>query len=148
MRHFSTACIASIALQGCVATQPSTTVANDNFVGCYKVTSQALASNSKIKVEADMRLANEPVRTPWGTFSKVLEGIPDGSFKDTGGYWFFDRGQLQMVWSNNGLSGFEIVVHADGNQFSGVAHEYWDFEPHITKEKKMFLKRMKCEVGQ
>ncbi|WP_347261242.1 hypothetical protein [Rudaea sp.] len=146
MWRLFTVCVALGTLQGCVATRPP--AASDDFVGCYKVRSQALASNSKLKIEANMRLTSEPAWTPWGTFSRVLEGTPDGGFKDTNGYWVFERGQLVMIWSNNGLSGFEIVVHPQGDEFVGTAHEYWDVEPRITKEKKMFLKRVECDALQ
>jgi hypothetical protein len=146
MKRLFIAGVALIALQSCIGTKHAS--AAGGVEGCYKVISQALSPNSKLRVEADMRLVTNTTWTPWGTFPKALEGTPDGNFKFTGGYWAFEKGELKIVWSNNGLSGFEIITQHKGERLEGVAQEFWDFEPHITNTKKMFLIPMKCGSSQ
>lgn len=137
---------ATLAIAACGETK--LTAISDGIEGCYKVTSQALADNSKLRPEVDMHIVGEIAPRPWGNFHKVLEGTTDGSFVDNNGYWLFDRGTLKIVWSNNGLSGFEVLVQPKGDGFEGIAQEFWDVEPQVTRTRKFFLKRTVCNSNK
>lgn len=144
MRTLRIVCLAALSVFGCTNTKP--TISGDDFVGCYKVTSQRYEPGSALRNEVDVRIVTDTTKTPWGTFPKVLERSPSGTFVDNNGYWKIQRnGKINLIWSNNSLSGFEMVLQPKGRNFEGVAHEFWDVAPNITNPKKIWLERKPCE---
>jgi hypothetical protein len=142
MRLSFVTCIAAALTSACAGPRP--TVAPADPIGCYEVTSRGLDKGAKLRAEVNMRIVGETNDTMWGKLPKVLEGRPDGTFVDNGGYWEYKNGSLRAAWTNNRLSGFEILVSANEKGFEGIAQEFWDFPPYVSRKKLFYMKRITC----
>jgi hypothetical protein len=122
-------------------------------VGCYAVfvgeTSSSSPQSRKpvhlVRVK-DIRLTLEHATTPWtgGQIFKVMPLTSADEFTYIASYWQLKRERLSIIWSNNGLSGVEMILTPTSNGFEGTIKNFWDFGPSTSDERPVVLTRRPC----
>ena len=127
--------------------------ADEDLSGCYAVQLGPLTSgapNSVVNQGLDakaIRLTHDPTQAPWGTGKGwlVLPAKSSERFSYATAYWVGDGREVVITWSNNGLSGYRVMVRPVGGRLEGTAANFWDFKPHITNERRVVLERISCQ---
>lgn len=99
-------------------------------VGCYSVvvaekseTSPSQLRKPEHLVRAkNIRLTSKHTSTPWpsGEMFQVLSATPLDSFAFGASYWQWKKEGLAITWSNNGLSGVEMILKPTASGFEGT----------------------------
>jgi hypothetical protein len=129
------------------STVPNASVAD--FVGCYAV-SEFVADGkgrSERKVESKaIRLLPDLAKNSWGKSGlRVEPASPKEKFNFKVSYWLEKDGAIEIVMSNNGLSGVRGQMHLSPGGLEGVIESYWDFQSETTNERRVVFVRKSCD---
>jgi len=123
-------------------------------VGCYSVvlvgepnasTSQPMRHEHLVHAK-DIHLTSARATLPWaeGRIFQVLPLNSADEFTYRASYWQLERERLSITWTNNGLSGVEMILTPTPNGFAGTIESFWDFEPSTSDRRRAVLKRRRC----
>jgi hypothetical protein len=122
-------------------------------IGCYSVLVgetnasplQPMRAEHLVRAK-DIRLTSARVTTPWagGQIFQVLPLNPADEFTYRASYWQLKRERLSITWSNNGLSGVEMILAPTPIGFEGTIESFWDFEPSTSDRRRTVLTRKRC----
>jgi hypothetical protein len=122
-------------------------------VGCYVVlvgeanasTAQSMRPEHLVHAK-DIRLTSAQATTPWAK-GKIFQVLPLNcidEFTYRASYWQLERERLSITWSNNGLSGVQMILTPTPNGFAGTIDSFWDFEPSTSDRRRTILTRRRC----
>jgi hypothetical protein len=122
-------------------------------VGCYVVlvgetnasTLQPMRPEYLVHAK-DIRLTSARATAPWaeGQIFQVLPLNSADQFTYRTSYWQLKRERLSITWSNNGLSGVEMILTRTPDGFAGTIENFWDFEPSTSDRRRAVLTRRRC----
>jgi len=122
-------------------------------VGCYSVLVEETNVSSlqsmkpdRLLREKDIRLTSKRAATPWANeqIFQVLPATSADKFTYRASYWQLIGERLVITWSNNGLSGVEMILTPTANGFEGTIENFWDFQPSTTDRRRAVLQRRPC----
>lgn len=127
--------------------------ADANPVGCYSVLvgeanvspPQPMRPEELVRAK-DIRLTSASASAPWasGQIFQVLPLSSKDEFTYRASYWQLKRERLSITWSNNGLSGVEMILTPTPNGFAGTIENFWDFEPSTSDRRRVVLTHRRC----
>ena len=114
--------------------------------GCYAVRTVVTLNGVATSIEErSIRLTSERNSSPLSRKGfKVVPAAAAEPFSYSSAYWFEDKPNIIVVFTDNGLSGLRLALHRSSEGLEGVMDRYWDFQDP-TDERKVHLTRKPCE---
>jgi hypothetical protein len=123
--------------------------AADEAVGCYSVTMTKAGADGKGSKRVEtmpLRLSDKKANLSWSDEPSIVPVVPGDDF-GLPGVWMHANDRLDITFSNTGLSGDRMRLHAVTGGFDGTFEEFWDFRGSDVKGQ-VSLRKQPCSSFQ